>query len=122
MHLDAQHKLVLRRDAPRESTTWPELLAAATTLEAVMEVARDYLARIEPLEHATLPPGCKPPARFQEPGEIVNLAFMMVQAHAGPHSDNETLFRMANFFSHATRRVAELTRPARGDEEANAKP
>src|SRR5213083_2923318 len=101
--------------APR---TWPELVATAETPEEVMEMARDYLARIEPAEIAALPPSCRPPARFQQPDEIVDFAFALVQAHAASSAD-DTLARMANFFSHATRRIAGLMSNADQETSAN---
>ena len=104
-----------RREGPR---TWPEMLAAAPTHEAVMELARDYLARLEPAEIAALPPHCRPPAKFERPDEIVNFAFALVQAHTGANADSEALFRMANFFSYATRRIAELMSQSLTDERA----
>ena len=85
-----------------------------------MGLARDYLARIEPSEIATLPQSCRPPAKFEDPTQVVNYAFALVQAHSGLHAENETLFRMATFFSYATRRIAELMSTSHAGEEASA--
>ena len=109
------------RPAAQDSITWPELLAEVRTLEGVMESARDYLQRLDPHEIAALPPQCQPPARFEQPEEVALFAFALVQAHTGSSSDNETLTRMANFFSHATRRVAELMTLAHADDEATSR-
>ena len=97
-----------RRAAAQDSITWPELLAQARTFDEVLETARDYLQRLDPYEIASLPPHCQPPARFEHPEEVVLFAFTLVQAHTGSSSDDQTLIRLASFFSHATRRVAEL--------------
>jgi hypothetical protein len=83
-----------------------------------MDTARDYLQRLDRHEIAALPPQCRPPARFYQPEEIVAFAFALVQAHTESSSDNETLIRLASFFSHATRRVGELMSKAQADDEA----
>jgi hypothetical protein len=90
------------------SLTWPDLLALATTPEEVIGVARDFLATWSPQELNRLPASCKPPDKFADPEEIVLYAFALVdqQVHSG--TDHPGVFRMASFFSEATRRVTQL--------------
>jgi len=90
------------------SLTWPDLLALANTPEEVIGVARDFLASWTPQELARLPAGCKPPDKFAEPEEIVLYAFALVDQQVRAGVDHPGVFRMASFFSEATRRVTQL--------------
>ena len=107
------------RDYDVDSVTWPELLALALTPEDVVDIALDFLASLTPGEVASLPPECVPPHRFAEPEQIVDHAFTLVRARCRVGEDNTVLFRTANFFSHAARRVAQLMTETKPPDAAN---
>ena len=98
------------------SSPWFDLLAAATTPEEVLNVARDYLATWTPEEIASLPRACRPPRRIKFPEEIVDYAFVLVKAHLEAGPDSGAVTRMATFFAEASWRVA----AAMGNAEVNA--
>ena len=92
----------------QESMTWADVLDDVGTPHDVLSVARDFLATWDPYELAALPAECKPPGYFVEPEDIVNYAFTLVQSHCGSAQGDPGVYRMAKFFSHATRRIAIL--------------
>ena len=108
-----------RRDSV-DSITWPELLALASTPEEVVRIALDFFASLTPQEVNSLPSDCVPPYRLSEPEQVVDYAFRLVRQRCRVDVDNTVLFRMANFFSHAARRVAQLMSEAAPIEAANA--
>ena len=108
---------------PRDSlepVTWPELLALASTPQEVVQISLDFFASLTPHEVASLPPDCVPPHRLSEPEEVVDYAFRLVRQRCRVDDDNSVLFRTANFFSHAARRVAQLMSEAEPLEAANS--
>lgn len=104
----------------RDSITWPELLAQAKSPDEVLQIALDYFASLTPQDIASLPDECVPPWRLVSPEEIVEYAFTLVRQRVSSQNDNTVLFRSANFFSHAARRVAELMSEAPQAPAANA--
>jgi hypothetical protein len=106
------------RETP-SAVTWPELLALASSPEEVVRISLDFFASLTPAEVASLPPECVPPHRFGSPEEIVDYAFTLVRYRVSADEDNTILFRLANFFSHAARRVAELMSAAPSPDAAN---
>ena len=103
-----------------DSVTWPELIALASTPQEVVGIALDFFASLTPQEVNSLPSDCVPPHRLSEPEQIVDYAFRLVRQRCRVDVDNTVLFRMANFFSHAARRVAQLMSEAEPIEAANA--
>lgn len=99
--------------------TWPELLALAATPEEVVRIALDFFASLTPQEVARLPQECIFPHRFSTPEQVVDYAFMLVRHRVSADDDNTVVFRLANFFSHAARRVAELMSEAPPADAAN---
>jgi len=102
-----------------DSVTWPELLAFATSPEEVVRISLDFFASLTPEEVNSLPRECIPPHRFSAPEQIVDYAFTLVRQRCNAGEDNTVLFRLANFFSHAARRVAELMSEAPPADAAN---
>jgi hypothetical protein len=103
-----------------DAVTWPELLALASTPEEVVGIALDFFASLTPQEVNSLPADCIPPHRMSQPEQVVDYAFMLVRQRCRVDVDNSVLFRTANFFSHAARRVAQLMSEAIPIEAANA--
>ena len=93
---------------PWESFTWPDVLAAATTPDELVGVVRDYLASWTPQEVNALPPSCRPPGKFASPEDIVLYTFALVDSQMHARIDDAGVYRMANFFSEATRRATQL--------------
>ena len=112
--------MVSSQPGPHDSVTWPELLALAATPEEVVKTSLDFFASLTPHEVASLPPDCIPPHRLSEPEEVVDYAFRLVTQRCRVDEDNTVLFRTANFFSHAARRVAQLMSEAIPLDAANA--
>jgi len=98
----------MTRSPPSESFTWPDVLAAAVTPEELVGVVRDYLASWTPHEINALPADCRPPAKISFPEDIVLYTFALVDSQMHSRTDDAGVYRMANFFSEATRRVTHL--------------
>jgi hypothetical protein len=104
----------------RDTVTWPELLALAATPQEVVGIALDFFASLTPQDVNSLPSDCVPPHRLSEPEQVVDYAFRLVRQRCRLDVDNTVLFRLANFFSHAARRVAQLMSEVEPIEAANA--
>ena len=102
-----------------DAVTWPELLAFASSPEEVVRICLDFFASLTPQEVNSLPRECVPPHRLSEPEQIVDYAFTLVRQRCSAGEDNTVLFRLANFYSHAARRVAELMSAAPAADAAN---
>ncbi len=89
-----------------EARTWPQMLARAGTADEVLYIVRDFLASWDPEDIAILPPGCRPPVRFQAPEDVVLYAYALAQARCGDDVGNPAIARMARFFSEAAQQVA----------------
>ena len=112
--------MVSSQTDPHDSVTWPELLALASTPEDVVKTSLDFFASLTPQEVNSLPADCIPPHRLSEPEQVVDYAFRLVTQRCRVDDDNTVLFRTANFFSHAARRVAQLRSEATPLDAANA--
>ena len=109
----------MRRPVRTHSLTWPDLLALSSTPEELLGVVRDFIATWSPQEINALPASCKPPGKFSLPEDVVLYAFALVDQQVHARSDDPGVYRMANFFSEATRRVTQLMGHVK-DEAANA--
>lgn len=84
--------------------TWPELLRSAQGPREILALVRDFLATWTPQELDSLPPGCQPPLRFQEPEDVVLYTFTLSQVRLAG-TESASLDRMWRFFMEATQRV-----------------
>jgi hypothetical protein len=84
---------------------WFDQLAATTTPEEVVHIARDFVATWTPAEIAALPRALRP-GSMKYPEEVVDYAFNLVRAHVDGHTANDAITRMATFFAEASWRVA----------------
>ena len=109
----------MRRPVHTNSLTWPDLLALSSTPDEVLGVVRDFIATWSPQEMNALPASCKPPGKFSMPEDVVLYAFALVDQQVHARVDDPGVYRMANFFSEATRRVTHLMGKVE-DEAANA--
>ena len=106
--------------ARHEATTWPRILAQASTEEEVLDAVRDFLAGWTPYELAELPKECRPPVRFATAEEVVLFAFAIAQARCHDDRADPALVRMSAFFAEAAKRVAAVMSAAKRPRPANA--
>jgi hypothetical protein len=91
-------------------TTWQHRLDAARSVEEVVAAARDFVAIFGPFELASLPEGCRPPAKIVDGDDVSNYAFDLVRFECADQAETaELVHKLARFFSHASMRLAQLT-------------
>lgn len=101
------------------SLGWQGQLDHATRPEAVLAVARDYLAQVSPEEIAQLPEDCRP-QRLVDADDVATYALELAHRQASPNTP-EVLHKLAAFFSDASTRLSQIlaeTSVADGDQEA----
>lgn len=87
--------------------TWHQRLDLAHSPQAVVEIARDFVAGFSPYELHALPVQCRPSTKlFVE--DIGQLAFELVQHGCATANTAETVHRLASFFARASARLAQL--------------
>ena len=82
-------------------------LAAATSEEAVVEIARRYLADWRPTELASIPAACRPRG-VADAEDLADLAFALTKARIDSDNPHPLLEEMEAFFAMACARVSEL--------------
>lgn len=88
---------------------WHDRLARAQTEADVVEVARDFIARLTPYEIVALPEPCRPPKRFTDASDITEYAFALVRHHCDSGEPQDyAAHRLANFFSNAAERLSKI--------------
>ena len=90
------------------SNTWDYKLDGAQTVEEVLGMARDFLARLDPHEIQGLPQKCRPPAKLVDADDIGMFAYDLVRHECGEEDAAELVHRLAHFFSHASMQVARI--------------
>jgi len=90
------------------SNTWEHKLDGAQTVEEVLGMARDFLARLDPQEIQGLPEKCRPPAKLVDADDIGMYAYDLVRHECGEDDAAELVHRLARFFSHASMQVARI--------------
>src|SRR5690349_8602760 len=88
------------------SLGWQGQLDQADRPEAVVAVARDYLAQVSPEEIGQLPEDCRP-MRLVDADDVAAYAFQLARAQNSPDAP-EILHKLAAFFSDASARVSRL--------------
>ena len=91
------------------------MVAKATTLGEILALAEDLVERVDAVELAMLPSSCKP-RHMQTAADLSNYAYDLKRCaceYRGPAE--ETLARLARFFSDAAVRVTVLTGPHRAE-------
>jgi len=100
------------------SLGWQGQLDHATRPEAVLAVARDYLAQVSPEEIAQLPEDCRP-QRLVDADDVATYALELARRQASPDAP-EILNKLAAFFSDASTRLSHIlaeTSVVEGDQE-----
>jgi hypothetical protein len=99
---------------------WDERLDLCDTEQEVVQVAREFLALLEPWEIALLPAPCKPPKLLTALG-LAEYAFEVV-CWERDHSDSSLVVRrLATFFARASIRLTQLAMRGANDGEPEAR-
>ena len=102
------------------SVGWGERVDLCDTDDEVIQVTRDFLARLEPWEVSLLPVPCKPPKLFTA-RDVSEYAFEVVSWERD-HSDSSMIVRrMATFFARASIRLSQLVTAGANDSEPQAR-
>ena len=101
----------------RPALTWQGRVDLAQSEAEVIEVARDYLASLDPFEVDRLPDRCKPPKLF-DATDVASYAFDLARCHCAEPESADVVHRTAAFFMHANSRLAGIL-AGLNDEQAN---
>ncbi|HEX4333606.1 MAG TPA: hypothetical protein VH040_15820 [Usitatibacter sp.] len=88
------------------SIGWQGQLDQADRPEAVLVVARDYLAQVSPEEIVQLPVDCRP-ARLVDAEDVATYAFELGRRQSSPDA-SDVLHKLAAFFADASKRLSQL--------------
>ncbi|HEX4780765.1 MAG TPA: hypothetical protein VH301_08440 [Usitatibacter sp.] len=88
------------------SLGWQGQLDQATRPEAVLAVARDYLAQISPEEVAQLPEDCRP-GRLVDAEDVADYAFELGRRQSSPDAP-EIMHKLSAFFGDASNRLSQI--------------
>lgn len=103
-----------RGSAPMTPVGWEERVDLCDTDDEVIQVARDFLARLEPWEVSLLPVPCKPP-KLLTARDISEYAFEVV-CWERDHSDRSLLVtKMATFLARASIRLSQIAMAGAND-------
>jgi hypothetical protein len=95
---------------------WDERLELCDTEHEVIQVAREFVAMLEPWEVSLLPTPCKPP-KLLTAADVAEYAFEVV-CWERDHSDRSLLVsKMAAFLARASIRLTQLASPGANDGE-----
>lgn len=101
------------------SIGWQGRLAAATSREAVVDVARDFLALVGPEEVARMPVDCRP-VKLVDGEDVANYAVALARRSCDSDCFNDhDLQRIAAFFGDALGRLSQLTPASHASEETS---
>jgi len=89
----------------RPALTWQGRIDLAQSEAEVIEVARDYLASLDPFEVDRLPERCRPRKLF-DAADIASYAFDLARCHCAPAESRDVVHRTVAFFMHASSRLA----------------
>jgi hypothetical protein len=96
------------------SVGWQNQLQEAASLTDVVRVARDFLASWTPEELASLPKECRP-GKLVDAEDIAGVAFNLARSSCERERiSDDRLHRIANFFTAAAQRAAQLVAPGNG--------
>jgi hypothetical protein len=99
--------------------TWNPQILAARTWHELVQVARDFVASLDPHEWARLPEGCRP-ARIKGVDDLEFWRRRCAEEYLGVASDphgNDVLRRVLAFFTAASDRANEIYGTASAPEE-----
>lgn len=97
--------------------TWPQRLDECASAAEVVDVVRVFMARFDPEEIASLPPGCRP-GKIVDADDVSALAVDLMRQTCRDGEPRELLHKLAAVFAHASGRIAELSARSNDAEEA----
>lgn len=98
------------------SVGWQELVDLSDYEAEVVQVAREFLAQLEPWEIARLPLECQP-RKLLTAADISDYAFDLVGYARDHDSSTPLLVRLSTFFSHASIRLSQLALGKANDDD-----
>ncbi len=99
---------------------WEERVDLCDTEHEVIQVAREFLAMLEPWELARLPVDCKP-RKLLTADDVSEFAFDVVRWERDHADCSSHVARMATFFSRASTRLSQLAMRGANDDEGAAR-
>ena len=92
------------------AVSWQDRLEACDSESDVVQVAKDYMATLDPEEVALLPDTCRP-RKLITGNDVSSYAFDLVRYECGDTDDSAPfIHRLAAFFSHSSIRLSEIMR------------
>ena len=94
---------------------WQQLLSSAKTADDVATVARDFMASVDSATLAQLPEDCQP-GKLLSAQDISSCAYELLRYEykGGDSAAEESIHRLAAFFSQAANRLSQITAPGQG--------
>ncbi len=109
----------LGRGRPLAPVSWQQKLDLAETELEVVHISRDYVATLDPLEVAILPPECRP-RKMLVANDVASYAFDLVRYDCDELGKVAVLVhKLAAFFSHASIRLSEILRKTNDEHGAS---
>lgn len=97
------------RGTRKRVVTWAARVEGATSSQEVVDVARDFIAQLTPYEVHSLPAQCMPPPKIVDADDVTAYALTLVRHDCADAAGEAGLaHKMADFFSHASGRLAQL--------------
>ncbi|HSW82535.1 MAG TPA: hypothetical protein VLH12_03630 [Usitatibacter sp.] len=94
------------------AVTWQQLLANAITPGEIITIARDFIANVDHVELARLPPECRPGKMF-ESLDVHSYAYDLVRHLCAKHDEGAgTVQQLLVFFSQAAIRLSQIEGPS----------
>jgi hypothetical protein len=90
--------------SPSFSLSWEHGVELAKTEHEVIELARGYLAQLDPAEISALPPLCRP-RKLVDASDVSSYAFDLVRYACADGEPAERVHKLAAFFSSASMRL-----------------
>ena len=89
--------------------SWAARVEGAGSAQEVVQVAREFLAQLTPYEVHALPAACMPPPKIVDADDVTAYAVGLVRHDcADSFGDPGLAHKLADFFSHASGRLARL--------------
>lgn len=107
-----------RGDSRMVPVGWEERIELCDNEHEVLQIAREFLANLEPWEVANLPPSCAPRKLFTA-SDVSEYAFEMVCYERDHGVVNPLLEKMGSFFARATIRLSRLMGTKANDEDGH---
>jgi hypothetical protein len=100
--------------------SWQDRLEGSDSEAEVVQIARDYIATLDPAQVALLSPTCRP-RKLITANDVSSYAFDLVRHECGEADDAAPfIHRLAAFFSHASIRLSEILRRT-NDEDVDSR-